>query len=67
MQVILSDGDLLTLDNMKLNLELNQLSIEPDVLEISSENLNMVSSSYGSLFLSVVTIFPGRQLIISTC
>jgi hypothetical protein len=46
MQVILSDGDLSTLSNMKLNLKLNQLSAETDVLERFGEDPNTVSSSF---------------------
>lgn len=43
-QVILSDGGLSTLANMKLNLELNQLSAETDVPERFGEDPNMVRS-----------------------
>ena len=46
MQVILSDGDLSTLSNMKLNLKLNQLGAETDVLERFGEDPNTVSSSF---------------------
>ncbi|XP_062002497.1 branched-chain-amino-acid aminotransferase-like protein 1 [Rosa rugosa] len=40
-KVILSDGDLSTLANMKLNLELNHLSVETDMSE-TTEDPNMV-------------------------
>lgn len=43
-QVILSDGGLPTLANMKLNLELNQLSVETDVPERFGEDPNKVRS-----------------------
>lgn len=46
MQVILSDGDLSALSNMKINLELNQLSAETDVLKRFGEDPNTVSSSF---------------------
>ena len=46
MQVILSDGDLSALSNMKINLELNHLSAENDVLERFGEDPNTVSSSF---------------------
>lgn len=39
-QVILSDGDLSALSNMKINLELNQLSAETDVLKRFCEDPN---------------------------
>ncbi|KAJ6682951.1 S-ADENOSYL-L-METHIONINE-DEPENDENT METHYLTRANSFERASE SUPERFAMILY PROTEIN [Salix koriyanagi] len=39
-QVILSDGDLSALSNMKINLELNQLSAETDVLKRFGEDPN---------------------------
>ncbi|KAK8698129.1 hypothetical protein V6N13_114260 [Hibiscus sabdariffa] len=41
-KVILSDGDLSTLANMKLNLEKNQLNTEIDLLETNIENHNVV-------------------------
>lgn len=47
MQVILSDGDLSTLANMKLNLEKNGLNTETNLPEASIENQNVVSSSHG--------------------
>ena len=50
-QVILSDGDLSTLSNMKINLELNQLSAETNVLERFGEDRNTVSSSFWSFIL----------------
>lgn len=43
MQVILSDGDLSTLANMKLNLELNQLRADTGKPERSVQDLNVVS------------------------
>ena len=61
MQVILSDGDLSTLSNMKLNLKLNQLSAETYVLERFGEDPNTVSSSFSSFIF--VTTFLSRQLI----
>ncbi|KAA3468665.1 Nicotinamide N-methyltransferase-like protein [Gossypium australe] len=45
--VILSDGDLSTLANMKLNLEKNRLNTETNLSETSIENQNVVSSSHG--------------------
>ncbi|MBA0710056.1 hypothetical protein Golax_025057 [Gossypium laxum] len=45
--VILSDGDLSTLANMKLNLEKNRLNTETNLPETSIENQNVVSSSHG--------------------
>ncbi|KAF2307168.1 hypothetical protein GH714_025235 [Hevea brasiliensis] len=41
-KVILSDGDLSTLANMKLNLELNQLRTDTGMPERSSQDLNML-------------------------
>ena len=41
-QVILSDGDLSTLANMKFNLELNHLNVEDDMLQ-RNKDPNMVS------------------------
>ncbi|MBA0764148.1 hypothetical protein Gotri_013517 [Gossypium trilobum] len=46
-KVILSDGDLSTLANMKLNLEKNRLNTETNLPEPSIENQNVVSSSHG--------------------
>ncbi|MBA0854413.1 hypothetical protein Goshw_030119 [Gossypium schwendimanii] len=46
-KVILSDGDLSTLANMKLNLEKNRLNTETNLPETSIENQNVVSSSHG--------------------
>ncbi|MBA0633575.1 hypothetical protein Godav_000094 [Gossypium davidsonii] len=46
-KVILSDGDLSTLANMKLNLEKNRLITETNLPEPSIENQNVVSSSHG--------------------
>lgn len=46
MQVILSDGDLSTLGNMKSNLELNQLNAETLMPQKAFYNLNWVSNSY---------------------
>lgn len=43
MQVILSDGDLSTLANMKVNLELNQLKSTTDSIESTTQDLNSVS------------------------
>ncbi|KAJ6775339.1 S-ADENOSYL-L-METHIONINE-DEPENDENT METHYLTRANSFERASE SUPERFAMILY PROTEIN [Salix purpurea] len=43
-QVILSDGDLSALSNMKINLELNQLSAETDVLKRFGEDPNTVKA-----------------------
>ncbi|XWS64580.1 hypothetical protein CRYUN_Cryun05aG0015800 [Craigia yunnanensis] len=40
-KVMLSDGKLLTLANMKLNLEINQLNTETDLPETSIENQNV--------------------------
>ena len=45
MQVILSDGDMSTLANMKLNLELNQLRIETGAPGRSNEDQNAVSAT----------------------
>ncbi|CAI0551106.1 unnamed protein product, partial [Linum tenue] len=47
-QVILSDGDLSTLANMKLNLGLNHTSTTMDVLEKCDKELNLVKSDIGS-------------------
>lgn len=43
-QVILSDGDLSTLANMKFNLELNNLNVETDMLQ-RNEDTSTVSLS----------------------
>ncbi|KAG5244873.1 branched-chain-amino-acid aminotransferase protein [Salix suchowensis] len=43
-QVILSDGDLSALSNMKINLELNQLSAETNVLKRFGEDPNTVKA-----------------------
>ncbi|TYI70887.1 hypothetical protein E1A91_D08G254800v1 [Gossypium mustelinum] len=48
-KVILSDGDLSTLANMKLNLEKNRLNTETNLPEPSIENQNVVSSSHGHI------------------
>jgi hypothetical protein len=45
--VTLSDGDLLTLMNLKLNLESNKLSIETDRPERTPGDPNMVSPGHG--------------------
>ncbi|KAK8698130.1 hypothetical protein V6N13_114260 [Hibiscus sabdariffa] len=50
-KVILSDGDLSTLANMKLNLEKNQLNTEIDLLETNIENHNVVSSHWSNAFI----------------
>ncbi|CAI0551104.1 unnamed protein product, partial [Linum tenue] len=47
-KVILSDGDLSTLANMKLNLGLNHTSTTMDVLEKCDKELNLVKSDIGS-------------------
>lgn len=47
MQVLLSDGDLATLANMKLNLEMNHLNTGTDLPETSIENRDVVSSILG--------------------
>lgn len=44
MQVILSDGDHLTLTNMKLNLEMNKMSGETNLPGKAIEDQNKVSS-----------------------
>ncbi|XP_020961092.1 putative uncharacterized protein DDB_G0277003 [Arachis ipaensis] len=48
-KVILSDGDLSTLANMKFNLELNHLNIESDMPQ-GSEDPSMVSLNLHGLF-----------------
>ncbi|KAM7511749.1 hypothetical protein LguiB_010624 [Lonicera macranthoides] len=45
-KVILSDGDLSTLANMKVNLELNQLSSTTDLIERTTQDLNSVECIY---------------------
>ncbi|CAL1407289.1 unnamed protein product [Linum trigynum] len=47
-KVVLSDGDLSTFANMKLNLGLNHISTRMDVLEKSDKELNLVKSDIGS-------------------
>ncbi|XVE62961.1 hypothetical protein DITRI_Ditri06bG0161300 [Diplodiscus trichospermus] len=41
-KVILSDGDLSTLANMKINLEMNQLNVETGLQQTSTKNENVV-------------------------
>ncbi|CAI0391976.1 unnamed protein product [Linum tenue] len=48
LQVVLSDGDLSTLANMKLNLGLNNISTRMDALEKCDKELNLVKSDTGS-------------------
>lgn len=52
-QVMLSDGDLSSLENMKLNLGLNQLSTRVDTLE-RSDDPNLVCSL---LILLLILLF----------
>lgn len=52
-QVMLSDGDLSSLENMKLNLGLNQLSTRVDTLE-RSDDANLVCSL---LILLLILLF----------
>lgn len=52
-QVILSDGGLPTLANMKLNLELNQLSAETDVPERFGEDPNKVRSRWSCISVTI--------------
>lgn len=59
-QVILSDGDMSTLANMKLNLELNNLRVETDVLETIREP-NKVSPAWDFKFLLRNRIVHGQK------
>ncbi|KAA8545076.1 hypothetical protein F0562_019825 [Nyssa sinensis] len=70
-KVILSDGDLSSLANMKLNLELNQLRTRTDFPERATQNPNTVQSIYlpwesaleTELQDSVVDIILGADVI----
>lgn len=58
MQVILTDGDLSTLANLRSNLELNQLSNETDLSERIVEDLDVVS------FISLFVVLAFSSLLI---
>lgn len=58
--MILSDGGLSTLMNMKLNLELNNFSIETDRQERTSEDSNTVSDGF-FFFLWISTVSDGHN------
>lgn len=49
MQVILSEGDLSSLANMKLNLELNQLNNRMDDPGTTNQDPNLVSFSHRNI------------------
>ena len=51
-QVMLSDGDLSSLENLKRNLELNQLSPRMDLSERSTEDLDLVRYLFAYLLIS---------------
>lgn len=56
MQVILSEGDLSSLANMKLNLELNQLNSRMDDPGSTAQDPNLVSLSNANI-MSLQFIF----------
>jgi len=63
MQVILSDGDLSTLSNMKLNLKMNQMSTEDDE-PVTSECLDLVSDHVIVLAHSTLSIHFFKFLVL---
>lgn len=65
-QVILSDGDLSTLANMKSNLELNHLNAEFEMAE-RNKNLSMVSLAAHWIFFFLLFIIPTCLLCLPYC